>query len=83
VLEQAATDRGLSAAEIEGLINEATAVTPHLDELRAEPVPDEVVAFWKEASSETGAGLDEVTPTVRAWLEARNGLRSFTVRRER
>ena len=56
---------------------------PHLDELRAEPVPDEVVAFWKEASSETGASLDEVTPTVRAWLEGRDGLRSFTVRRER
>jgi hypothetical protein len=83
LLERAATDMGLSAAELDGLINEATAVAAHLDELRAEPVPDEVVAFWKEASSETGASLDEVTPTVRAWLEAHDGLPSFTVRRER
>lgn len=83
LLERAATDMGLSAAELEALINEATAVATHLDELRAEPVPDEVVAFWKEASSETGASLDEVTPTLRAWLEAHDGLRSFTVRRER
>jgi hypothetical protein len=74
---------GLAAAELDALINEASAVNVHFDELRAEPVPDEVVAFWREASSETGASLDEVTPTVRAWLEAHDGLRSFTVRRER
>ena len=83
LLERAGTDAGLSPAELDGLIDEATAVAAHLDELRAEPVPDEVVAFWKEASSEIGAGLDEVSPTVRTWLEAHDGLRSFTVRRER
>jgi hypothetical protein len=83
LLERAATDIGMPAAELDGLISDATAVAVHLDELRAEPVPDEVVAFWKEASSEIGASLDEVTPTVRAWLEEHDGLRSFTVRRER
>jgi hypothetical protein len=83
LLEQAATDRGLSADELDELINRATAVAAHLDELRAEPVPDEIVTFWKEASSETGATLDDVTPRVRVWLEEHGGLGSFTVRRER
>jgi hypothetical protein len=83
LLEQAVTDRGLSADELDDLIKRATVVAAHLDELRAEPVPDQVLMFWKEASSETGATLDDVTPSVRAWLEEHDGLGSFTVRRER
>lgn len=79
LMAYAADDVGLPLDQLERLVEEATQAAANVVPLRDEQVPDEVIEFWHAASSEDGAGLDSVTPTVQEWLKTHNAQRSFTV----
>jgi hypothetical protein len=82
LITRAFDDVGLPLDQLEGLIEEATQAARAVERLRNEQVPDEVIAFWDAASSESGAELDLLTPEVQQWLETHDALRSFAVLRK-
>jgi hypothetical protein len=84
LLERAiAADVGMPFDELEQLIEQASRAAEDARPLRDESVPEDVIEFWEKASDEYGAGLDALTPEVRAWLDTHDALASFTVSRNR
>jgi hypothetical protein len=79
LMAHASDDVGLALDQLDRLIKEAARAAAGAAPLRDEDVSDDVIEFWKAASTEQGAGLDALTPAIRAWLETHNALTSFSV----
>lgn len=75
-------DVGLALDEIDRLVEEATRAAADAEPLREIEVSDDVIDFWKAASTEQGVGLESLTPAIREWLETHDALTSFTVIRQ-
>jgi len=77
----ARAEEGVQASAIDALIDAATGAAFDAEALRAEPIDDEVLRFWRAASAEKGALLTTLTPVVRDWLDRHGALGSFRVYR--
>jgi hypothetical protein len=76
-------DMGLSASDMDALIDAAAKAAADAQPLRALPIDEEVLEFWSAADSEEGASLATLTPAVQKWLDSHDGLDSFRLFRTR
>jgi hypothetical protein len=79
----AEADVGLSAGELDALIESAATAAADAEALREETIADEVLDFWAAADSEEGTPLTKLTPAVLEWLGRHNALGAFRVYRAR